>query len=247
MHAPGCEAKEQVRLMWLYKSGEPPGDPNHQIGYDHDLIEICPACSGATLESLRHDCFDYEDVWDQYEWYELSPDDGARMRAIAARCDRPLDPFCVCMTHASLRSSARALPSSSWDTIFEIAAHRHVVTISDGPKPAFALVRTGVELPKPPLAEPVKPKPDAEAVGFVFLAWPALLALTLYAWFRFARVSWYLDVLVVLIAIPASFVVSGVLLAAAKVIFVQKRPRGETHAPRPKVQQDSADKADSTD
>src|SRR5258705_9945402 len=113
MHAQGCEAKELVRLMWLHKSGEPPGDPGHQIGYDDDVLEICPSCNGATLEALRHDCFDFEAVWDQYEWYELSPEDGAKARAIASHCERPLDPSCDCDAHKSLRTSVRALPNSS--------------------------------------------------------------------------------------------------------------------------------------
>lgn len=89
MHAPACANTDLVRLMFLHKSGEPPGDPNHQIGYEHDVVEMCPSCNGATLEHLRHDCFDFEEVWDQYEWYDLSPDDGTRLREVASRCEQP--------------------------------------------------------------------------------------------------------------------------------------------------------------
>ena len=64
---------------------------------------------------------------------------------------------------------------------------------------------------------PEKPKaPDMEAVGFVILAWPALLGVTLYAWFRWVHVPWYFDALAVLIAMPVTFVVAGVVLAARK-------------------------------
>ena len=89
MHAPACANTDLVRLMFLHKSGEPPGDPNHQIGYEHDVVETYPSCNGATLEHLRHDCFDFEEVWDQYEWYDLSPDDGTRLREVASRCEQP--------------------------------------------------------------------------------------------------------------------------------------------------------------
>src|SRR5881394_2730404 len=158
MHSPECDKPALTRLMWLHKSGEPPEHPDHQIGYDHDVIDICASCNGATIERLRHDCFDYEAVYDQYEWYEISPEDGAKVRDVAVRCERPMDPFCNCATHKSLRTSALALPASRWDAIFETSAHRHIVTLSDGKKPSFALVRSGVELPKP---APEKPKaPD---------------------------------------------------------------------------------------
>src|SRR5437773_2012224 len=75
MHAPGCSATEMVQLLFLNKSGEPPGHPDHQIGYNHDVVNVCRSCNGATLERLRHDCFDFEEVWDQYDWYELTPED----------------------------------------------------------------------------------------------------------------------------------------------------------------------------
>jgi hypothetical protein len=220
MHSAECDKPALTRLLWLHKVGEEPGHPDHNIGYDADVIDICPSCNGATLEALRHDCFDFEAVYDQYEWYEFEPADGERLRAVAARCEQPLNPFCNCAAHKSLRQSASALPRSSWDAIFEAAQHRHLVTVNDGAKPKLTLVRTGVELPK----ASEKPKgPDTEAVGFIFLAWPALLGIMLYGWFRLVHIPWFLDALVVLLAIPFTFVVAGVLLAAAKVTFSRKR------------------------
>jgi len=229
MHSVECAKPALTRLMWLHKSGEPPDHADHQITYDHDIVEICPSCNGATIEHLRHDCFDYEAVYDQYEWYELGPEDGARLRTLAARCDRPLEPFCNCATHKALRTSALALPSGSWDAIFEGSAHRHIITVSDGKKPAFTLVRTGVELPKP-LEKPKEP--DTEAVGFIFLAWPALLAITLFGWFRLVHLPWFLDAIVVLVAIPATFVGAGVILAAGKVILNRKRRSSDKQTAR---------------
>jgi hypothetical protein len=140
MHAPGCPTKELAKLLWLNKVGEPSDHPDHQIAYDHDIVEICPTCNGAVLERLRHDCFDFEEVWDQYEWFELSPEDGARLREVVARCDEPLNPFCSCDTHQSLRKSTHELPSSSWDAVFEAGAHRHQVRLTAVGKPRFVLI-----------------------------------------------------------------------------------------------------------
>ena len=214
--------------MWLHKVGEPPGEPNHNISYDHDIIEICSSCNGAILEALRHDCFDYEEVWDQYEWYEVGPADGLKLRAIAARCERPLDPFCDCDAHKSLRTSARELPRASVDAVFESVGHRHVVTVSDGPTPRFALSPEGTELLRvrkelekqmlPPPTDQAK-SPDAEAVGFIFIAWPATLAASIWAWMRWVRLPWYVDTVVIIVAIPATFVIAGMAMAAGKVIY----------------------------
>jgi len=226
MHAPDCSTKELVRLMFLHKSGEPPGDPKHQIGYDHDIVEICPSCHGATVERLRHDCFDFEEVWDQYEWYELSPEDGARLRVVAARCDQPLDPLCRCDVHESLRKSLIELPTSGWDAVFEGAAHRHIIRLTAVGKPRFTLMRQGVA-PKPVDATKqtsqsgAKP-PDAEAVGFIFLAWPAVFFAFVVAWFRLTHLPWYVDAPVVFVAIPVSFLVAGVVLALGKVLLSKK-------------------------
>jgi len=233
MHAPGCENKEQVRLLFLHKIGDPPGDPKHNIGYDHDLIEICPSCNGATLEKLRHDCFDFEEVWDQYEWYELSPEDGARLRAVAARCTQPLNPFCSCTVHKSLRSSAGNLPASSWSVVFEWSAHRHVISLTDGPKPAFHLVSSGVAAPKASVAEeaPQAPKEtDAKAVLFVVVAWPLTFAAALVLWFRALDLPWFVDALYTILMLPVSFIVSGTLVALASVLLGKRSGASTTKA-----------------
>jgi len=219
MHAPDCQTKELVRLLFLHKSGEPPDDPKHQIAYDHDVVEICPSCNGATLERLRHDCFDFEEVWDQYEWYELSPEDCVRLREVASRCGQPLNPFCTCEVHQSLRESMLALPTSSWSAVFESAAHRHTIRLSAVGKPRFTLVQRGVA-PKPvdtksdPMAKPV----DTKGVMFIFVAWPAVFFAFAAAWFRLVHLPWFIDAPVLFVAIPVSFVVAGVVLSLASVI-----------------------------
>jgi len=227
MHAAGCAKPPLEQVLWLNKVGEPPGHPGHNIGYDHDVVELCPACGGGTLEQLRHDCFDFESVYDQYEWYELTPEDGVRMRAIAARCGQPLNPFCVCAVHTSLKASALALPSSSWDVVYEWDAHRHVVTIDDGAKPGFRLVTRGEPKPKAPapaLAKTEVEKLDAPTALFVFVAWPLLYVGGLVAYFR--AVDWpsIVDAIVVIAGALVSFVAAGMIVAAISVMLPRKTP-----------------------
>jgi hypothetical protein len=225
MHAPGCDKPALTQLFWLSKSGEPPGDPGHNIAYDSDTIEICPSCNGATLEALRHDCFDFEEVHDQYEWYEFEPEDGLRLRAIASGCGQPLNPVCSCAAHTSLRTSAQRLPRTSWDTIFEPSHHRHIVSITKGDRPALTLKQQAFEAPAP--AEPPAPdKPktaDTATVVFIFIAWPAAMALSIYVWNRWVSLPLIVDAFAFLLAVPATFVVTGILFAAAKVVFARER------------------------
>lgn len=213
MHAPDCQTKELVRLLFLHKSGEPPGDPGHQISYDHDIVEICPSCNGATLEVLKHDCFDFEEVWDQYEWYELVPADGARLRELAARCGRPLDPFCRCPVHQSLRESARLLPTSGWNAVFEAGAHHHVATLTSGDRPRFRVEER--------VATAAAPQAGARdrAVWVAIGLSPLVFAGLLVAYFRAANLSWPIDVLVTLAAIPASIVIAVAMVALVAVII----------------------------
>ena len=218
MHAPGCQTTALVRLLFLHKRGEPPSDPKHEIVYDHDMVEICPSCNGATLERLRHDCSDFEEVWDQYEWYELSPEDCVRLREVASRCGKPLNAVCGCDVHQSLRQSMRALPTSKWNAVFETEAHRHTIRLSAVGTPRFTLVRAGVAAP-PPARETRKPKlVDTKGVMFIFLAWPAVYFALVAAWFGLVHLPWFIDAPVVFVAIPVSFVVAGVVLSFARVI-----------------------------
>ena len=227
--------------MWLSKSGEPPGHPEHNIGYDHELIEICPECSGATLEKLKHDCFDFEDVWDQYEWYELAPDDGARVRALAARCEQPLNPFCNCFTHNSLRESAGSLPTSSWNAVFEAGAHRHRVTISDGTTPAFTLIGQAVQFQPVEHTQAVvmvndKPVPK-RVLTFVGIGWPLTYATALALWFWRLDVSWVADALYVVGMVPVTFFAAGIFMALPALFKpVSAKPADDRGGDAPRVE-----------
>lgn len=223
MHASGC-THEKTRLFWLHKIGEPPGDPKHNIGYDHDLIEVCPTCDVATLEKLRHDCFDFEDVWDQYEWYDMSQADTARLRTVISKCERPLDPFCGCAVHKSLRKSASELPTQSWNAVYEWSAHRHRVALTEHEPPRFSLLESGVGTAAVERSDVERSavqrtgSTEPKVLVLITVVWPLTLIASLVLYFR--AVDWpaFVDFLVVLAVIPGSFVAAVMLMALVSVI-----------------------------
>ena len=222
MHASGCVVTETTRLMFLEKAGEPPGHPEHNIGYDHIVVDVCDACNGATVEKLHHDCFDFEDVWDQYEWYELDAADGPAMREVAAQCPEPLNPFCRCQTHKSLALSIRHLPASSWSSVFEDSGHRHRVAIVRGASPRFEH-RGPLTYSADTATAQVKTM-KTSSLRALFIVWPVVLAASLFAWFHTVDASWPFDVLVTLIELPATFFVAVVLVALARVVAGKQPP-----------------------
>src|SRR5439155_9112196 len=201
-------------------SGEPPEHPDHMIGYDHDLVEICPTCNGATLERLRHDCFDYEDVWDQYEWYELTPADGTRLRTLAAICPRPLDHNCTCTLHTSLRSSAKTLPIKSWDYGFERGAHRHLVKLTSGGTPGFHLVSSDVSAASP---LPVARNETWEVVTTVALFLISYVGL-LVMYYRATSHAWLLNAVVTVGLLPVTLLGAAMIVALPNVF--RRAPHG---------------------
>jgi len=136
-----CGCRDMRSLILLERVGVPPGEKGHDIGYSHLAVFACPACSGGQVEKRDHDCFDFEEVWDQYEWCVLDPP-GMRQLADAVRaCRRPLDPECRCAVHEALRASCRALPSSYWSSSLEADSHVHRVSVVvEGGRPVVRLV-----------------------------------------------------------------------------------------------------------
>jgi hypothetical protein len=220
MHATGCAATGSARLLFLDKQGEPPDHPDHMIGYDHIVVDVCDTCNGATVEKLRHDCFDFEEVWDQYEWYELSPADGVRLRDIALRCPQPLDPGCACAIHRALRESANALRASGWETVFEWPAHHHPIALSAGNPPRFVeddrarpATDAAVGAVGPVAPRRLTPAEERWLASIMLLTYDA----SLVAYFRFADWPWFVDVFVALALLPASVLVGVTLTAFVRV------------------------------
>lgn len=126
--------------MWLERIGVPPGEEGHAITYSHTVLLVCPECGSSQVEKLDHDCFDYEEVWDQREWYILDPSDTARLRLLLDTCPQPQSPECDCAVHRALRSACQALPTRAWSWSLEAEAHIHRVRLQvDAGRPTLQL------------------------------------------------------------------------------------------------------------
>lgn len=157
-----CQAGTVAPLLVVEEQGVPPGQPAHAITYARVQIERCAACGGGQIEWLDHDCFDYEDIWDQYEWYVLDPPGMAALAAWAAGCPAPLVSGCACPAHAALRAACRALPRSAWtwrQQYNKHIHHIHVVVSDAGPR--FIIQEGAVEGAAAPPSKTAHSKPPA--------------------------------------------------------------------------------------
>lgn len=132
--APGatCLACGQVpveSVALLDQHGIPPAEDGHNIVYGHTRIGLCPRCGSLQVERLDHDCFAFESVWDQFEWYVLDREALPALRQLLSRCPDPLDPTCDCAIHRRLRAECSRLPSSGWTSALEAEHHVHLLRL----------------------------------------------------------------------------------------------------------------------
>jgi hypothetical protein len=118
--------------MLLQQAGFPSGHPQHNFTYAHIVIARCQYCGGKQIEIFDHDCFDYEAVWDQGEWYALNAEDGARADDLIGQCPSPLSAECTCAAHRYLRDICLALPVKGWGAVLEADEHVHSVPLKLG-------------------------------------------------------------------------------------------------------------------
>ena len=109
-----CRSTRLRPLVVLAKEGFPPGDPSHNIVYSHDAIFGCDDCHHGYVELRRHDCFDFEEVFDQDEVCALDGESVAKVADGLAACPQPTSEACQCKVHQSLRSSCGSLPRHIW-------------------------------------------------------------------------------------------------------------------------------------
>lgn len=136
-----CEAPGIRPSIVLSQEGIAPGKPDHQITYGHVVICCCARCGSGFVEVRKHDCFDFEEVFDQNEWFAFDALSGRQLAAALAGCPAPIDVACTCPVHRSLRETV--LPAFPWTYGFEGAAHVHPIAIDvhDG-LPLLVLPRT---------------------------------------------------------------------------------------------------------
>lgn len=111
------------------QEGIPPGEEGHTITYFQVILTHCPECGCGIVERLDHDCFDWEEVFDQYEWYLLDKPDFDTLLDGLKSCPDPMSPDCICAVHLGLRSSVNTLPVNSWGWALEGEHHEHKVKV----------------------------------------------------------------------------------------------------------------------
>ena len=61
------------------------------------------------MEVRTHDCFDFEEAWDQDEWFALNAASGTILQKALADCPKPLSEACACKVHRSLRETSSVM------------------------------------------------------------------------------------------------------------------------------------------
>lgn len=119
-------------LCAVDSEGIHPSQPGHNIGYRHTIIGVCNTCTRAQVERLFHDCFDFEEVFDQYTWYVLDTTDTEILVEALKVCAHPLLVTCDCSVHSSLRAKCNSLPRSFWSMGIESdASHVYHIGLPD--------------------------------------------------------------------------------------------------------------------
>ena len=124
-----CHVGNIELLCAFFSEGIYPGQPDHNIDYRHAIITLCNTCNCAQVERLFHDCFDFEEVFNQYTWYTLNLKDSQAIVEALKECPEPYSTSCNCRIHSSLRSKCDALPRSFWSMGIESDEY-HVYHIS---------------------------------------------------------------------------------------------------------------------
>ena len=124
-----CGSQKLSAVAVIDQDGIPPGKKGHNIGYSHVILAHCQKCDCGLVERLDHDCFDWEKVFDQYEWYLLDESDFKMLMESLRSCPDPMSSQCLCDIHRSLRTSLNSLPMNPWGWSLESTRHVHKVLL----------------------------------------------------------------------------------------------------------------------
>jgi len=110
-----CLSTNLRPLIVLTREGFPPGDSRHSFVYSHDAIFACDVCHAGYAEIRQHDCFDFEEVFDEDSHFALDAASIAQLVKALPDCPNPFSETCICKIHQSLRSKWKSLPRRIWD------------------------------------------------------------------------------------------------------------------------------------
>jgi hypothetical protein len=114
-----CGSNRNQLAILVDEQGIPPGKEGHQIYYYRALFATCSHCGSSQLEVLEHDCFNYDEEWNRYEYYIVSPADTPRLVELLTACHDPPSAGCDCAIHTALRASLKNLLAERLSREFE--------------------------------------------------------------------------------------------------------------------------------
>ena len=122
-----CGAVSIRPAMALLREGEPPGEPGHNLVYNHSVVVLCDTCGSGFIEVMNHDCFNFDDVFTQSEWFTFDRASADILRSALSTCAQPLEASCECPLHRSLR--ATPLYVRPWVLGVEFSSHIRPIRI----------------------------------------------------------------------------------------------------------------------
>ena len=104
-----CGSYRNHLSILVDEQGIPPGQEGHMIYYYRALFATCTDCGSSQLEVLEHDCFNYDEEWNRYEYYVVDRAHTPQLLELLKACQNPLSANCDCPTHEALRASLKSL------------------------------------------------------------------------------------------------------------------------------------------
>jgi hypothetical protein len=104
-----CGSKLLQPLCAVSEQGVPHGIAGHNFVCSYSTISGCQDCGHGQLEKFSHDCWSYDEDWDMYWWYGLSPTEVIHLQNRLKKCPAWQQSTCDCAVHQDLRASSERL------------------------------------------------------------------------------------------------------------------------------------------
>ncbi|MEM2899342.1 MAG: hypothetical protein QXT63_00980 [Thermoplasmata archaeon] len=136
-----CDSDKIRPVFLISREGIYPGEEGHEIVYSHAVIVECGSCGCGQIEELEHDCFDWEDDFDQYDWYHITKEDMRLLSERIKKCKEPLNEECKCEIHKQIQDAMSQLPRLTWKAVVGYRERVHDLVVLKDEKLIFEIVK----------------------------------------------------------------------------------------------------------
>jgi len=136
-----CNSNRIQPIFLIIREGVYHGEEGHGITYSHVVIVKCESCGCGQIEEMEHDCFDWEDNWDEYDWYHITKEDIVLLSQEIERCKEPLNERCKCEIHLQLRKAIARIPRLAWKAVMGERERVHNIVVLKNEKIVFEVVK----------------------------------------------------------------------------------------------------------